>query len=209
MFPPNRSSSSGWKSHKHAMKDLRDTVVAVLKVVGIVAGSIVAVLATGLLLLLWSCTPPSLNTLAKRFPSQQHDLKTLITMSNQDSDLLVIDPGWLETSDYHQYLSYDPASGITAERWEAYRRIFRRNGFTQGIRRNAKNGDAFIIVKSIGILDNGYSNGYLYCGPGPVHSYPPCSSNQSKDEHPYSPESEAYSFIKVADHWYVYSQGPG
>src|ERR1700739_3101112 len=126
------------------MEDVRETVVLVLKVMAIIAGSIVAVLATGLLLLLWSCTPPSLNTLVERFPDQQHDLETLITMSNQDSELLVIDPGWIETSDYHQYLSYDPASGITAARWEDYRRIFRRDGFTQGIRRYSKRGDTFI-----------------------------------------------------------------
>lgn len=190
------------------MEDARETVASVLKVMGIIAGGIVAILATGLLLILWSCTPPSLNTLAKRFPSQQHDLESLIKMSNQDSQLSVIDPSWLMTQDGHQYLGYDPATRITQERWEAYRRIYGKDGITQGIRRY-KEGDAFIIIKSEGILDNGYSNGYLYCGPGPMHTYPPCSSNQSRGKHPYSAGSEAYSFIKVADHWYVYSQGPG
>lgn len=188
---------------------LRRTIARVLKLIGIAVGSLVAILATGLLLLLWSCAPPSLSTLANRFPSQEHDLETLITMSDQDSQLGVIDPDWLETQDGHQYLTYDPASGITAERWEAYRRIFRRNGIAQGIRRYPKRGDAFVIVKSEGLLDRGHSNGFLYCGPGPTHSYPPCSSNELHGEHPYSPREEAYSFIKVADHWYVFSDGPG
>lgn len=190
------------------MEDVRETIASALKVMGIIAGSIVAVFATALLLLLWSCTPPSLNTLAKRFPSQQHDLESLIEMSNQDSQLSVIDPSWLMTQDGHQYLSYDPATGITRERWDAYRNMYAKDDITQGIRRY-KGGDAFIIVKSEGILDNGYSNGYLYCSPGPVHTYAPCSSNQSHGEYPYSPGNEEYSFIKVADHWYVYSQGPG
>lgn len=192
------------------MNSLGRVLLRMLKIVSLIAGSIIAIITTGLLLLLWSCTPPSLSTLAGRFPSQQHDLETLIAMSDQDSQLAVIDPEWLETSDNRQYLSYDPASGITAERWEAYRRIFRKNGITQGIRRYSKGGDAFIIVKSEGLLDRGYSNGYLYCGLGPIHFYPPCSSSALRGEHPYSsPGDEAYSFLKVADHWYVFSDGPG
>jgi hypothetical protein len=98
---------------------------------------------------------------------------------------------------------------MTAERWNEYRRIFKRNRITQGIRRSQPNGDAFIIVKSVGLLDNGYSNGYLYCVPGPKHPYKPCSSKETNGSQPSTGNDEAYSFIKLTDRWYAYSEGPG
>jgi hypothetical protein len=64
------------------------------------------------------------------------------------------------------------------------------------------------MVDSIGLLNRGHSNGYLHCGPGPNHSYPPCFSSQPSGEHPYKPGDEAYSYRKLADRWYAYSEGP-
>jgi hypothetical protein len=57
--------------------------------------------------------------------------------------------------------------------------------------------------------DGGYSNGFLYCGSGPEPSLPPCSSKQERGNHPSSEGDEAYSFIKLSDRWYAFSQGPG
>jgi hypothetical protein len=122
--------------------------------------------------------------------------------------MAVIDPGWLELQGQSFPASYT-AVGISAARWEEYRSIFRRNGITQGIRRYAPKGDAFIIVKSIGLLDNGHSNGYLYCVPGAKHIYAPCSSTEKYGEHSYSSGDEAYEFIKLTDRWYAFRQGPG
>ena len=129
-------------------------------------------------------------------------------MSDHDAQLIRIDPAWLMTRD-RQFLTYSPESGITQERWDEYRRLFARNGITQGIQRDPESRDAFIIVKSAGLLDRGISNGYLYCGPVPNHRYPPCSSSQASGEHPYKPDDQAYSFRKLADRWYAYSEGPG
>jgi hypothetical protein len=99
-------------------------------------------------------------------------------------------------------------TGITQERWDEYRRLFSRNDITQGIQRDPETTDAFIIVGSFGLLNRVHSNGYLYCGPGPSHRYPTCSSPQSFGEHRYSPGDEAYPFRKLADRWYAYSEGP-
>lgn len=178
-------------------------------VIGLIsAASFVALIVVGLFIILWILTPPFLVTLEGRFPSQRHDLETIVSMSDHDAQLTVIDPSWLMTRD-HQFLEYSPETGITRERWEEYRRLFSRNGITQGIRRDLDTKDAFIIVKSFGLLERGTSAGYLYCGPGPNHSYLPCSSSQSSGEHPYKPGDEAYSFFKLADRWYAFSDGPG
>ena len=169
--------------------------------------SLFAALVGGILLLMWSCEPPSLTTLERRFPRQRRDLETIVSMSDHDAQLLRIDPEWLMTTE-RQYMGYSPETGITQERWDEYRRLFVRNGIAQGIQRDPESRDAFILVDSVGLLNRGHSNGYLYCGPGPKHFYPPCSSLQPYGEHPYSPGSEAYSYRKLADRWYAYSEGP-
>jgi hypothetical protein len=178
-----------------------------LKALLICIASLFALLVGGLLLLMWSCEPPSLATLEARFPRQRRDLETIVAMSDHDAQLLRVDPDWLATRD-HQYLAYSPESGITQERWDEYRRLFARNGITQGIQRDPESRDAFILVKSVGFLDGGTSNGYLICGSGPKHRYPPCFSSAASGEHAYSPGDEAYSFRKLADRWYAYSEGP-
>jgi hypothetical protein len=178
-----------------------------LRAILVGTASLFAVLVGGFLLLMWSCEPPSLTTLEHRFLSQRRDLETIISMSDHDVQLTRIDPAWLMTRD-HQFMEYSPETGITRERWDEYRHLFARNDITQGIQRDPETKDAFIIVKSVGLLNRGNSNGYLYCGPGPNHSYPPCSSSQTSGEHPYKPGDEAYSFRKLADRWYAYSEGP-
>lgn len=179
----------------------------VLRVLSICVGSFFAVLVGGILLLMWASEPPSISTLAHRFPHQRRDLETIISMSDHDSQLTRIDPTWLMTRD-RQFLEYSSETGITRERWAEYRRLFARNGIAQGIQRDPGTGDAFIIVDSVGLLNRGHSNGYVYCGPGPKHIYPPCISSQPSGEHTYKPGDEAYSFRKLADRWYAYSEGP-
>jgi hypothetical protein len=129
-------------------------------------------------------------------------------MSDQDSEMAVIDPTWLEFQG-RSNSSQNVAIGISPARWEEYRRIFRRNKITQGIRRYQAGGDAFIIVRSIGILDNGSSNGYLYCAPGAEHWYAPCTSREEHEKLDWDGGNEPYEFIKLADHWYAYRDGPG
>jgi hypothetical protein len=136
-----------------------------LRVVFIGVASLLAALVSGILLLTWSCDPPSLATLQSRFPRQRRDLETIISMSDRDAQFIRIDPDWLQTRE-REFHEYSPETGITQERWDEYRRLFARNGITQGIQRDPESKDAFILVKSVGLLNRGYSNGYLYCGPG-------------------------------------------
>jgi hypothetical protein len=169
---------------------------------------VAAVLIGVAYLLAWISAPPSIETLASRFPAQRKDLETILVMAERDNQLTRIDPSWLMTRN-RQFLGYSPETGITEERWNEYRQIFKRNGIKQGIQRDPETGDSFFIVDSIGILDRGHSNGFLHCGPGAKHVYPPCESTLAAGEHPYRPGDEAYSFQKLANGWYAYSEGPG
>jgi hypothetical protein len=178
-------------------------------ILALVLTGLLVALTSVLLLLIWSCQPPSLSTLASRFQDQEKDLKTIVAMNEQDASLVRIDPAWLETYPYTQYFAAVPESGITPQRWNQYRLLFSRNSIEQGIQRDHDTGDAFIRVKAFGLLDRGTSTGYVYCGPGPKHIYPPCNSSDPIGSHPYSPGDEAYSWRKLEDRWYAYSEGPG
>ena len=136
-----------------------------LRALSIGVGSFFAVLIGGLLLLMWGCEPPSLQTLERRFPQQRRDLETIVSMSDHDSQLTRIDPTWLMMRDGRQFLGYSPESGITRERWDEYRRLFSRNGIAQGIQRDPEKGDAFIIVDSIGLLNRGHSTAMFIAHP--------------------------------------------
>ncbi len=182
-----------------------------LRVIGTTTTSVLAVIASAILLLMWSCQPPSIETLQRRFPKQRADLETILAMSNQDTHLLRIDPTWLMNDETKEFLQYDPAAGITQERWNEYRRLFSRDGISQGIQREPGSDDAFIIVDSEGLLNDGISNGYLFCGARPVHRYAPCTSSAAKGSHQFSgvgANDEGYSFIKLEGSWYAVSFGP-
>ena len=116
----------------------------VFKALGVIAGILVVSIASGILFFMWSCTPPSLETLQRRFPKQRKDLEMILAMSNQDRHLLRIDPNWLLTDKYAQFENYDPAVGITEARWNEYRRLFDRNQIKQGIQRQPDSDDAFM-----------------------------------------------------------------
>ena len=190
-------------------KDLSHLLLRTLAHLSVATGAILTVCASALVLLLVSCEPPSIETLSKAFPEQRKDLETLVKMSDEDSQLSVIDPTWLALVSDKHFSRAEPESGLTDQRWNKYKSLFRSNSLSQGIRRSQANGDVFLIVKSEGLLDRGHSNGFLFCGSGPEHSYPPCSLSQAKGSHLQTKDEGAYSFIKLADRWYAFSQGPG
>jgi hypothetical protein len=181
-----------------------------MRVIGITSTSLLALLASCILLLMWSCQPPSIETLQRRFPKERKDLETILAMSNEDKHLLRIDPTWLMNDQFQEFLQYDPAAGISLERWNEYRRMFSQDGISQGIQREPGSDDAFIMVKSEGLLSDGISNGYLFCGQRPVHRYAPCNSSAAKGSHQFNgnPNDEGYSFIKLDVGWYAVSIGP-
>jgi hypothetical protein len=117
VLPPE--SSAGWRG-------TLATGARMVAWLSLAAGSLLAVFTSALVLLMVSCAPPSLSTLARRFPSERQDLETIIHMSDQDSGLSVIDPSWLQVRNGPQFLAFDPKAGITEARWDEYRRIFRR-----------------------------------------------------------------------------------
>ena len=162
--------------------------------------------------------PPTLAELKRDFPSKRSSLEMVMSMSDEDSRFWRIAPGWVvrATDDpiirSEQFLENDPKAGLSKARWGAYREIFNRNGIKLGIQRNQQ-GDAFIMVDSIGLLNRGHVSGYVKCSStisqDPDRFYP-CILRQDNGKMEYSPDvrREGYSFQKLDDAWYAYDEGP-
>lgn len=165
----------------------------------------------------WEAEPPSLVELQYKFPQRRSNLERLVQMSTEDEMIPRIAPDWLDRrtstpSHIGMYNKGEPNSGLSDARWNLYRTIFDRNGIKLGLQRDEV-GDVFIMADSIGLLNRGHITGYLYCAPSDSNNpnrHQPCILHQEKGSHQYDPDhsSEAYSFEKVAEHWYVYDEGP-
>jgi hypothetical protein len=160
--------------------------------------------------------PPTLGELQRDFPSKRTDLETIVHMSDEDANFSRIAPDFLDRNmgpnGFGRYAEDDPKAGLPRLRWDAYRKIYSRNGIRLGIQRDASR-DVFIMVDSVGLLNRGHVSGYLYCAPGAppdFNRYYPCMSHQEKGKREYDPESrdEGYSFQKLDGLWYAYDEGP-
>ena len=169
----------------------------------------------------WVQEPPSLSTLAKHFAERRSTLEQIISMSDQDKYFFRIDPTFLDY-DYTQgkmdgnAVVGEDAAKMAPARLQAYRSLFAQAQLDQGFQRQL-DGDMYFMAGSIGILENGYTTGYLYCrDPGSVASqssgYELCRSattDHGSQNNSITPPRQAYSFQKVADHWFVFGEGPG
>ncbi len=175
----------------------------------------------GLGAFLWWSEPPSLASLMEHFPARRATLEHLLKMSDEDVRFPRLDPDFLyDPSREPQRASLemrdDPQPSLPIQRWDDYRRLFKQAGLKQGFNRD-QDGDVFFRAGAEGLLDRGHATGYLYCrNEGSTVSksaqFEPCRSvNQDADSRPeqVNPPAEAYSFQKLANHWYAYDQGPG
>jgi hypothetical protein len=166
------------------------------------------------------CEPPSINKLANKFETRQSTLEQIATMSNQDGDFRRVDSTFMysvaeDGKTYKQSLKEDRNAPLSTSRWNEYNRLFLKAGLNQGFNRD-DSGDIFFMADSVGLLNRGHTTGYLFCmDPGSdaskSSSFEPCtikSANVGSKKFSDNPRAEAYSFRKVADHWYVFDQGP-
>ena len=193
----------------------RFTAIALASPLGIIG-----LLLAGLYAYFAATAPPTLSQLAKAFPSKQHDLQTILAMSDQDARFRRIDPGFVDEmapdgSFKGRFMAGDPKAGLRKPRWDEYRSIFERNYIDQGIERDGAH-DAFIRFGAEGLLNRGHGTGIVFCAESlappatDVFRYEPCTSTESSGsgKKTEDPRREAFSFQKLAGRWYAYDQGP-
>jgi len=171
----------------------------------------------GCTLVFWEAEPPTLAQLKRDFPSKKSSLEKIVRMSDEDSNFWRIASYWgVRATDgpieFQRVSCCDGKAGLTKARWDAYNTIFSRNGIQLGIQRD-KDGDVFVMVDSVGLLNRGHVTGYVRCSRTVSQDsdrYYPCKLGQDTGKQDYNPDThqEAYSFQKLSDGWYVYDEGP-
>jgi hypothetical protein len=207
------------------------TVAALILSFGLLKSTLrlVARLSAGLLMvpilligvvvfLFWEAEPPTIANLQRDFTKRRPELETILRLSNEDAQFSRIAPDFLwrqpKGSDAGgQFFLGDPNSGLRKSRWEQYRDVYRRNGIKLGVERD-REGDAFVMLDSIGLLERGHTTGYLYCSDdsrADPERYEPCTLHQDSGKREYhaEPRAEAYSFQRLDSRWFAFDQGPG
>ena len=187
-------------------------------VTGLLAAPIVAILVLGIVIkFVFFKEPPTLAELSREFSIRRIDLEEILRMSDEDVRFSRIAPTFVdrvpdEPNELGRFNEGDLRAGLPKARWDAYRKIYARNGITLGIQRDGS-GDAFIMVDSVGLLNRGHATGYLHCAASSStdgNRFHPCLLRQGSGKQDYDPAAgkEAYSFEKLDDRWFVYDEGP-
>ena len=180
----------------------------ILKVIGLTCIAVLAVISS----LWWGCGPhrPSDESLEKQFTKQRPNFERLVKMMDEDWQMSRIAPDFTWRQDTVAWPRPESEWGISRDRWDDYRKVFRRVGAKDGTTRREKSSDIIVDVWSWGIVPAGVGVGYLHCGQprnGYAHTEEPCSENQEsgRDMHGHS-TSYGYRYRKIAPDWYIYEE---
>jgi len=153
----------------------------------------------------WAWSAPSDQTLTKQFNKHRGELETLVSMTQQDSAVSRIAYDFIWRQDSVAWPRPQSEWGITEDRWNEYRSLFRKIGLGAGLNKDGQD-DIYFISHTEGTVVSGSSKGFVYCRKTvPAESrYLPCNeqrdSGKSEDE-----KGNGSEYRRLAEHWYIYS----
>ncbi len=157
------------------------------------------------LVMAWAWSAPSDETLARQFNRHRDDLETLALMAKEDSVMGRIAYDFTSRQGSVAWPRPESDRGITAARWDQYRRLFRKVGATAGLSQDQE-GNIYFLMHTEGSVVGGASKGFVYCQrtealPGLIL---PCSEQRDfgKRDDGYGNAAE---YRRLSDHWYIYS----
>jgi hypothetical protein len=124
-------------------------------------------------------------------------------MSNEDARLIRIAPDFTRLDTDWSWPRPQSKWGLTQQRWDEYRRLFKTTGLSGGLARSQYGKQVFFIAFSWGMMERGASLGYAYCGEsiGSIpEALPPC------EDHKDSLEGNTYRYEKIAANWYIFEE---
>ena len=159
--------------------------------------------ALGLIVLAATRRPlPSDEALRSRFIAHRTDFEKLVVMANEDSQLTRIAPNftWLKND-----VSWPRKNvGISQQRWNEYRQIFRRVGASDGIEKGKNPNRVIFPIVYGGLVPSGFTKGLIY-SQSPLS--PILSSLDKRPPDKYwtgSDHSHVLVYKPIEDHWYIY-----
>ncbi len=154
-------------------------------------------IAAGALLLisLSACSrEPSDDQLLTWFARHRADLELLAQMSDEDfaaRRVIRIAPTFTRLVDNWGWPRPETEWGISRDRWDEYRRVFRRVGLDSGLNRDGENHTQILFSRwGFGLADNSRERGVLY-----AHAEP----------RSIKAESQTFDLTHIEGAWYVYT----
>jgi hypothetical protein len=140
---------------------------------------------------------PTDAELRERFAQLRTDFEKLVTMAQEENELIRIAPDFTWTRSSMGRPRPDSELGFSLERWNEYRRIFQILGLEAGILRPWDQPNAiYLIAQTKGLSIGGSCKGYGY---SEVPLEPICSLDQDK-----GPTETGICFKPLGGNWYLY-----
>jgi len=97
--------------------------------------------------------------------------------------------------------------GITAARWNEYRRLFKAAGVSTGWEKDEL-GNVYFIAHTHGLSIGGGSKGLVRCfiSGDPEKAFPPCAEQKEKGQSKDDTNSDGYSYRKIGPDWYIFEE---
>ena len=139
------------------------------------------------------------SELKHHFLAHKADFEKLVGMSQEDVHLQRIAPDftWLDNS-----VAWPRKNvGISEQRWDEYRRLFRSVGVSVGINKDIDHGRVFFPIVSEGLAPSGYTKGLVY---SPTPLGPVLDSLDKAPPKRYWERDHVLAYKRIQDHWYIY-----
>jgi hypothetical protein len=153
----------------------------------------------------WAWSAPSDEALTKQFNKHRGELETLVAMTEQDSAVSLIAYDFIDRRDTGAWPRPKSEWGITEDRWNEYRALFRKIGLGRELIKDEQ-GNIYFMFHSDGSVVTGSSKGLVYCPKAEATEsrYLPCieqrDSGKSGDE-----KGNGSQYHRLSEHWYIYS----
>ncbi len=187
-------------AQKVARGRLANALIVVSKVVGVLLLSVVVLL----LLLMWSCAAPSDKTLSRRFQVHRSELEALARMSQEDADVIRVADDFTRLKNDWGWPRPESKWGVTRDRWDEYRRLFREVGLSGGLDKDEA-GNVFFIAHTEGFVTGGAAKGFVYCisAGDRDKSFLPCVEQRDQGQAG-SQSDKGSSYRKLSQNWYIF-----
>jgi hypothetical protein len=137
--------------------------------------------------------------LKSHFVKQRADFERMAAMANEDVHLTRVAPDftWLDDS-----VAWPRENvGISKDRWDEYRRLFRNVDASVGFWKNIDPPRIFFPIVSAGLVPAGYTKGVVYSA---VPLSPLLKSLDERPPEQYWERSHVLVYKPIDDHWYIY-----
>lgn len=138
------------------------------------------------------------GALKSHFLRHRADFQKLVAMANEDVHLTKIarDFTWLDDDAGWPRKNV----GISEERWNDYRKLFRQVDDAEGIGKNIDPPRIFFPIVSAGLVPSGYTKGIVY---SPELLSPVRTSLDERPPDQFWKGSHVLVYKPIEDHWYI------